>query len=353
MKIAFDISPLESGHKIRGIGFYTRNLSRELKKILGGGEWSFEDVNLKDNSKQSAKYDLVHYPYFDLFFVSLPYFKKAKMVVTIHDIIPFLYPEHFPPGIKGKIKLQIQKLLLRQVDAVITDTEASKRDIVKYLAYPQERVFPVYLGTDQQFARIEDKATLDELKKKFNLPEKFVLYVGDVNYNKNLVRLAEACKLAGTTLVIVGKQATVEEFDRQHPEMKAWAEFLDRFRSDANIRRLGFVTSEELVGLYSCASVYCQASLYEGFGLPVLEAMSCGCPVVCASTPALAEIAGEAALFADPYSSEEIASRLRAVIENMATTDELREKGYKNVQRFSWEKCARETVAVYRKVLGL
>lgn len=350
MKIAFDISPLESGHKIRGIGFYTRNLSSELKKLFDGNEWSFEEVNLRDT--QSVGYDLVHYPYFDLFFVSLPYFKKAKIVVTIHDIIPLLYPKHFPPGIKGKLKFQIQKLLLRQVDAVITDTEASKKDIVKYLAYPQERVFSVYLGTDKQFARIEDKTKLDELKSKYNLPEKFVLYVGDVNYNKNLVRLAEACKLAGTTLVIVGKQATVEEFDREHPEMRAWAEFLDRFQKDPSIARLGFVTTEELVGLYSCASVYCQASLYEGFGLPVLEAMSCGCPVVCAKTPALEEIAGDAALFADPMNSDAIASKLKVVIENSQLKEELVAKGYQNIQRFSWEKCADETMGVYRTVIG-
>src|SRR6266498_682552 len=109
MRIAFDISPLESGHKIRGIGFYTRNLVHELKKVIKKTGWSLSEVNLQTVKKQSTSYDLIHYPYFDLFFISLPFLKVTKLVVTIHDVIPLLLPEHYPPGIKGKIKFQIQK----------------------------------------------------------------------------------------------------------------------------------------------------------------------------------------------------------------------------------------------------
>lgn len=351
MRIAFDISPLESGHKIRGIGFYTRNLALELKKVIKKTGWSLNEVNLQTGKKQSIIYDLIHYPYFDLFFISLPLFKAAKLVVTIHDITPLLYPRDYPPGIKGKIKFQIQKFLLKKIDAVITDTKTSKDDIVKYLGYPEAKIYPIYLGTDKRFVKTQNLKRYNQLRKRYNLPKKFVLYVGDVNPNKNLVRLANACKLIDSTLVIAGKQAIIEDFDKQHPEMKMWTEFLSKYKSDPDIKRLGYVEDEELVGLYNCASVYCQPSLYEGFGLPVLEAMSCGCPVVCAKTPALEEIAGDAALFANPYSSRNIASKLANVLEESKIKNTLITKGYKNIQRFSWEKCARETLDVYKKVL--
>ena len=353
MKIAFDISPLESGHKIRGIGFYTRNLALELKKLIKKTSWSFDEVNLKTGNKGSAIYDLIHYPYFDLFFISLPLFKAAKLVLTIHDITPLLYPRDYPPGLKGKIKFQIQKFLLKKIDAVITDTKTSKEDIVKYLGYPEDKIYPIYLGIDKRFVKVSNPKRYNQLRKRYNLPNKFVLYVGDVNPNKNLVRLARACKLINLTLVIVGKQAIVEDFDKQHPEMKMWAGFLSKYKSDPNIKRLGYIKDEELVGLYNCASVYCQPSLYEGFGLPVLEAMSCGCPVVCAKTPALEEIAGDAALFANPYSNKDIASKLSDILEQSKIKDILITKGYKNIQRFSWKKCALETLDVYRRVLNL
>lgn len=351
MRIAFDISPLESGHKIRGIGFYTRNLALELEKVLKKTGWSFSEVSSNTRKEQSV-YDLIHYPYFDLFFISLPLLKSTKLVVTIHDIIPLLYPEYYPPGIKGKIRFQIQKVLLKKINAVITDTKASKRDIIKYLGYPEDKIYPIYLGTDKKFKKTSNPKGYNQLRKKYNLPHKFVLYVGDVNYNKNLLRLAKACKLINTTLVIVGKQAMVEEFDKKHPEMKMWTEFLLKYKSDSDIKRLGFVNDEELVSLYNCASVYCQPSLYEGFGLPVLEAMSCGCPVVCAETPALEEIAGDAALYANPHSSRDIASKLSNVLEDSKTRKTLINQGYKNLQRFSWKKCARETLDVYREVLN-
>ncbi|MFH1602273.1 MAG: glycosyltransferase family 1 protein [Candidatus Shapirobacteria bacterium] len=353
MRIAFDISPLESGHKIRGIGFYTRNLAHELKKLIKKTDWSFNEVNSHIGSKRSSLYDLIHYPYFDLFFLSLPLFKSTKLVVTIHDVIPLLYPKYYPPGAKGRIRFQIQKFLLKRIDAVVTDTKASKKDIVKYLGYPKEKIYPIYLGTDKKFQKIPNLKRYNQLRRKYNLPSKFVLYVGDVNYNKNLVRLARACKTIDTTLAIVGKQAVIEEFDKKHPEMKMWTEFLHKYKSDPDIKRLGFVKDEELVGLYNCASIYCQPSLHEGFGLPVLEAMSCGCPVVCAKTPALEEIAGDAALYANPYSSRNIASKLSLVLEESKTKNTLIAKGYSNIKRFSWEKCARETLDVYRKVLNL
>ena len=202
MKVGIDLSPLEKGHRVRGIGSYTRNLFAWLNKIGPKSGLTVEELN------PQSKYDLIHYPYFDLFFISLPWQPQTKIVVTIHDVIPLLFPNHYPPGIKGQIKFLIQKILLKQTKAVITDSQTSKNDIIKYLEYPAEKIFPIQLGIDSGFKQIKDLKFLASVQKKYHLPEKFVLYVGDINYNKNVPALVKACEKVAIPLVIVGKQAT-------------------------------------------------------------------------------------------------------------------------------------------------
>ena len=350
MRIALDTSPLKSGHSIRGIGYYTHNLMFELKRVARRDNWLLDEVSSKTNKKKLDTYDLIHYPFFDLFFVSLPLIKPTNLVVTVHDIIPLLYPKHYPLGIKGKIGFQIQKFLLRKVDAVITDCKTSKEDIIKYLNYPRERIFPIYIGVKDKFREITNKKLLDKIRVKYKLPNRFVLYVGDVNYNKNLLMLAKACKKINTPLVIVGKQAIEKEVVRKHIENKSWVIFLKKYEGDPSIIRVGFVPSEDLVVIYNLASVYCQPSLYEGFGLSVLEAMASGCPVACSQTPALAEIYREAAFFFDPTDINDIAEKIHTILINTKFRKRLVYNGLKSAKRFSWKKCAEETFAVYNIV---
>lgn len=350
MKVAFDISPLEKGHKIRGVGNYTRNLASELKNLdRKKREFSIEFINFHDKKNELSSYEVIHYPYIDLFFISLPLLKPTKIVATIHDVTPLLFPKNYPLGLKGGIKFQIQKFLIKRIDSVITDSHASKKDIAKYLNYPKENIFPIYLGIEKHFKKTENKRLLSKIRRKYKLPSKFVLYVGDVNYNKNLVRLAEACKKLDVSLVIVGKQATVENFDRNHTENQMWVNFLKKFADDRKILRLGFVPNSELVALYNLASVYCQPSLYEGFGIPVLEAMACACPVVASNTSALLEIAGAAALFANPMDKNDISQKLSVTLTDHSLRKKLISSGFVNIKRFSWEKCAKKTLGAYKR----
>jgi len=213
MKVAVDISPLKNANRYRGVGIYTKQLVESFKS-LNIPDFSFQII---EDGGITKDYDLVHYPFFDLFFLTLPLKKEKPMVVTIHDTIPLVFPEHYPSGIKGSLKFQIQKFSLKKVKAVITDSENSKKDIFKYLNYSKEKIYVVPLAPSDIFKPIKSTMILHRIIVKYNLPERFVLYVGDVNYHKNILGLikafaklkAQKSKVKNTSqnlkLVLVGK----------------------------------------------------------------------------------------------------------------------------------------------------
>jgi glycosyltransferase involved in cell wall biosynthesis len=348
MKIAIDISPLQTGHKVRGAGFYLENLKRALVKYYPKNEYKFftRGENLPENV------DLVHFPYFEPFFLALPIYKKYLTVVTVHDLTPIVFKKHFPRGIRGEIKWQMQRYALKKAHAIITDSESSKKDIVKRVGVPADKIFVIYLAAGEEFKIIPNlESVAKNLKEKYKLPEKFVLYVGDVTWNKNLPRLIEAIKSVNVPLVMVGKALVSEDFDRSNPWNKDLAKVQDLAKNDKDIIRLGFVSTEDLVGIYNLATVFAMPSLYEGFGLPILEAMSCGCPVVTTKQGSLSEVAGEAALYVDAYSKESIAEGIKEVFDNPILQKKLLQDGLKRVGKFSWKKTAEETLDVYKKVI--
>lgn len=344
MKIAIDISPLKSAHRFRGVGSYTKRLIETLQLIKVPNF----SVKLIEQGKIPNDCDIVHYPYFDLFFLTLPLRKSKPTVVTIHDVTPLVFPEHFPPGIKGKIKLQIQKFSLKGVKAVITDSKNSKKDIANWLAYPKEKIYVIPLAPGKEFRLITNHQSLIVTKQKHQLPDTFVLYVGDVNWNKNIPGLVKACEKIKVPLVIAGKQAVEKNIDRRHPENKDLVWLQNHCQSPITL--LGFVPGGDLVAIYNLATVYCQPSFYEGFGLPVLEAMACGCPVVAANTSSLPEICGKAAVMVNPYDINDIANGLEKVIRETKIRNTLKEKGLVWVKNFNWEKAANQTIKVYQNV---
>jgi len=348
MKIAIDTSPLKTAHRYRGIGIYTQNLIEALQSI----KVPDFSVQFIESGRVPYDCDLIHYPYFDFFFLTFPFKKPKPVVVTIHDCIPLVFPKNYPPGIKGKIKFTIQKLSLKGVKRIITDSESSKKDIAKFLGVPEQKIDVIYLAAGNKVEKITDRKFLTKLALKFNLPDKFVLYVGDVNFNKNLPGLVRACSLINIPLVIVGKQAILKEFDKKNVENQPLMEFNKLVEEKKNILRLGFVETKELAGLYSLASVYCQPSFYEGFGLQILEAMTCGCPVVTSNVSSLPEVAGKAALFIDPYDYRRIAEGLNKILTEKKLREEMIKLGFEQAKRFNWEKVALETIKVYEKILG-
>lgn len=347
MIVGIDISPLQTGHKFRGTGFYTENLVKFLAKY--DHENKYEFFNRKP---LPLNVDLIHYPYFEPFFLTLPLRKSFPTVVTVHDLIPLLFPKQFPRGIKGEIKWQIQKRSLRAAAAVIVDSKSSQKDVVRYTGIPAEKNFVVYLAADEEFRQLNpDK--VEKIKKKYDLPEKFVLYVGDATWNKNLPGLIKATQKINVPLVLVGKQLGNSDFDRSNFWNKDLIEVEHLTKDDKRIFRLGFVEQEDLVGIYNLATLCAQPSFYEGFGLPVLEAMSCGCPVVTCRNSSLAEAAGEAALYiGNPHDTDEIANAIGEIYFNSQSREKFRQQGLLQAKNFSWEKTVRKTVEVYKKVLS-
>jgi len=359
MRIAINISALKTNHKYRGIGAYTKNLIRALKKYKPKNEYIF--FTRAANLPKSA--DLVHYPYFDPFYCTLPLFKKVPTVVTIHDLIPLVFQARFPRGLRGEIKWWIQRFSLKSVSAIITDSENSKRDIIKFTSFLRKKIHVLPLAPGEEFKSIKKSSVVQTIKLKYSLPERFILYVGDVNWNKNIPGLLKAfvnikyqisnikktyqkSKMRQLKLVLVGK-AFLDESLKETREINL---LIDKLGIKNSILKLGFVSTEDLVAIYNLATVYCQPSFYEGFGLPILEAMACGTPVVVADIPVLREVCGKAPVYVDPYNVDKIAEGTgKALHYDSVGFHSKAKEGLKWVKKFSWKKVAQETVRVYEK----
>ncbi len=351
MVIGIDNSPLVSthklAHKIRGTGFYTKNLIEALRDFHPENKYEL----FTQGEKLSKHIDIIHYPYFDPFFLSLPLTKTKKSVITIHDLTPLLFPKMFPIGIKGAIKYFIQKNLARNYDAIITDSESSKKDIVRLMGIKPEKVFPIHLAAANHFKKIKisdiDRKILQE---KYQLPEKFALYVGDATPNKNLKNILDACFLSNIPLVLAGGALGKTEVD-SHPWNKDLL-YVQMIASDhKDIRILGYVPDMDLVQLYNMAEVFVFPSLYEGFGLPILEAAACGCPVITSQAGSIPEVAGEAGYYVDPLNVKEISHAINTLSSNKKIHSEYSEKGLTQAEKFSWKKTSDSTIKVYEKVL--
>ncbi|MBA3723316.1 MAG: glycosyltransferase family 4 protein [Candidatus Levybacteria bacterium] len=348
MKIAIDVSPLQTGHKVRGIGFYVHHLQKALVTYFSENEYLF----FTKQHEITEDVDVVHYPYFDLFAQTLPLIKRHKTVVTVHDLTPLIYPEHFPAGFKGKVKWEVQKRNLQRMDMVIANSMTSKKDISKIAGIHESKIAVTYLAAGEEFKVIENaevKAT--DLRKKYNLPNKFALYVGDVTWNKNLPNLIRAVNKINIPLVMVGKSLIEKDYDRTNVWSRDRIEVEKLTEGNKNITKLGFISSEELVVLYNAATVFVMPSHYEGFGLPIIEAMQSGCPVVTTHGGSLSEVAGKAAILVDASDIVNIADGIQRLFDNESLQKELRKKGLEQAKKFSWKHTAGQTVDVYRQVL--
>jgi glycosyltransferase involved in cell wall biosynthesis len=346
IKVGFITTPLNSAHAIRGVGFYTKHLLSHLHALADTEGFSIQEI-----SALQSGFDLIHYPYFDPFIHSLPFTKSASTIVTIHDLIPLEFPDHYPPGVRGLINLTLQRFSLANILGVITDSAASAASIHKYFKIPPAKIKIVYLAASEIYQPLKSVSKLKSLSQKYHLPEKFVLYVGDINWNKNISTLIKSCISSNLPLVIVGKQAgLIESMNSLHPELRHLNELKSLFNSKL-IHRLGFVPDEDLVGIYNLATVYCQPSFAEGFGLPVLEAMACGTPVVCSHSHSLPEIAGNAAVYFAPSDTSALSQTLSKIISDSAYHQSLSHAGLLQSQKFSWDKTAQNTLLAYKNLL--
>ena len=351
IKIAINISPTQDGNALRGVGYYTSNLVLTLQKeIKNNSNYKNYQIDLITNSTPDIqKYKLIHYPYFDLFKLTLPKKTKVPTIVTVHDLIPRQFKTHFPVGIKGEIKWLIQKHRLLQVDKILTVSNYSKSIINRITKYKINNIFVTHLAADSSFKVIHDTKKLTEVQKKYQLPSKFILFVGDINWNKNIPTLVKACNKLNYPLVIVGSAATKKNIPN-HP----WTQDLLWLQSlkSSNLIFTGFVPDEDLPFIYNLATTYCQPSFAEGFGLPLVQAMQSGCPVVYSQDSCLDEIMDSNGLKFNPHSQKDLEKVLTKFWNNQIIRQKYTKLGLIHAKNFNWQNTALQTLALYNLVLS-
>lgn len=351
MKVLLDTSPLSNANAARGIGTYTRFLLSRLLAKKNQSLELYQSGTLSEKELKKIKADIVHYPYFDFFFPTLPLKLNTKTVVTIHDVIPLVFPQHYPSGKRGAINLLRQKIALKAVNRVITDSEASKTDIVKYLGVEPGKIKVIYLAANPDLKPVSE-AVLNKYRRQLKLPKNYILYVGDINYNKNLAQLIKTLKYLPKEikLVCVGKNFTPQEI----PEWQAIESQLALSNVTDRAKFLNNILGDdpaELAAIYQGAIAYIQPSIYEGFGLPILEAMQSQTVIICGQNSSLPEVSGNFALLVDKETAEEFAARVEEVLTwNKTRRQRFLRAASQWAKKFSWEKTAADTIDLYEEL---
>ena len=319
----------------RGVGFYEENLI----KSLGNDK---EIVITKSNP------DIDHYVFYDIFYKTLPSKFERPTIVTIHDLTPLVLSNKYPKGILSTINMFRQWYSLRKVQAIITDSENSKKDIIKIFRIPQEKITVTPLAVSREYHQKVSPKDEVYVQKKYNLPKKFIVSApGGPDPNKNLPYLAEVTDRLNIPLVLVGSRLT-QKIQRPVPP-----ELIDMVKLQAykHIIRPGFVSNHDLNIMYRIATCHIQASLYEGFGLPLLEAMTTGCPTISSNTSSLPEVYDPHTITFNPKSLKSMEKALIKLL-NMPKN---KLKSYIEFNKirskeFTWERTSLLTKEIYKNV---
>jgi glycosyltransferase involved in cell wall biosynthesis len=287
-----------------------------------------------------------YFPRPNVFFTPSHYAPRFSPVPTVISIMDTSYI-YFPSLFKKPDLYQLQnwtKYSAKNAKKILTISESSKRDIMRIYDIPQDRIVVTYPGLKKTYSGV--MPTMDVLEKTYHITGKYILFVGTLQPRKNIEKLIEAFakvvkKHSDVTLVVVGKHGWMFEDILKAP--KKWG-------IEEQVKFVSFVPDEDLASFYKHAVGYVLPSLYEGFGLPVLEAMSYDCPVITSNISSLPEAGGDAALYIDPQNANDIAEKITQLLTTPSLRDELIEKGRKQVKKFSWEKTAKETLAVLESV---
>jgi len=365
MKIAIDIRAA-AGEKV-GKGWYTFHLVQHLLKLDSHNEYilyskdpvpgfeyfkNAEQKVIEGNNifwhRKVAK-DIVNEEC-DIFFAPTSFIiptllpKSIKTVITIHDLVAFLFPTNH-----NKKAVLVEKLFLKRAlkkaSFVVTISQNTKRDIVSLFSYDESKMDILYCGASDEFKPL-NKSFLEPFAKKTKLPKKFFLAVGTLEPRKNYITLIEAFaqlhdKYPDYHLIIVGgkgwKYEEIFATVRKH--------YLSKF-----VHNLGYVTSGSLVKLYNLAKGFVFPSFYEGFGIPPLEAMKSGCPVIASYSSSIPEVVGEAALLINPVSNIEIAAAMAKLIKDPELCAKLRNEGFLQSKKFSWSSSAKKLLEIFNNL---
>jgi glycosyltransferase involved in cell wall biosynthesis len=367
VKVAIDARKLHDF----GIGTYIRNLLRQLARIDPDTEYVLltgeADLgiaaplgpNFRTVLEPSPNYSLreqVHVPWVvrrerpDVYHAPhyiLPIAVPSRSVVTIHDCIHLMFPQYLPNRAAYAYARAAMWSAVRRSDRILTVSEASKRDIQHFFDVRPGKIVVVPNAIDEQFSVTPSEEQVARVRERYQLDHRFVLYVGNIKPHKNLVRLIEAFsalrtgELEDVKLLIIGDEIS---------KLPALRRAVHHHKLHKHVRFLGYLSDETLGILYRLAAVFVFPSLYEGFGLPPLEAMACGTPVVTSNLSSLPEVTGGAAELVDPYDVNSIVNGMRRVLNDPALAAEMRRRGLARARDFSWEQSVRKTREVYEAV---
>ena len=368
MRIAIDARKLRDF----GIGTYIRNILTELSRLDRTNEYvvlcrpddlDSGDVlgrNFRMVPETAPTYSLseqfkiplslarenvrlVHEPHY-----VLPPLVRCRSVVTIHDCIHLVFPQYLPSKLAHVYAKGSMWTAAKKANRILTVSEASKRDILRFFAVDPDKVEVIYNAIDERFLAPADFERMDLVRQRYQLDHPFVLYVGNIKPHKNIERLIDAFGRARTRgclgdvkLIIIGDEIS------KYPGLR---QSVHKHKLDKHVRFLGFQPMETLAAFYRLARAFVFPSLYEGFGLPPLEAMACGTPVVTSNVSSLPEVAGGAALLVDPHDADAIADGLCRALTDEALRAALIARGIERARSFSWGQSVRKIHEIYLQV---
>jgi len=270
----------------------------------------------------------------------VPLFQPCRTIVTVHDLIHMVFPADY--GFQHKLYYQyVFKKALKSADKIIAISKHTKSDLISFLGIEPKKIEVIYEAADEIFKPIKDGVAIREYKKEHKLPDNYILYVGNRKSHKNLPNLFESFRIykkndkLNCYLVVTGPaDKDILSLAVRH-EIENWLVCVDK------------IDDQKLVLLYNSSQLFVYPSLYEGFGLPPLEAMACGTPVIVSNASSLPEIVADAGILVDARSAENIAEAMACIMSNNALAEEMGQKGLARSKLFSWEKCALETIRIY------
>jgi glycosyltransferase involved in cell wall biosynthesis len=285
--------------------------------------------------------DLFHFPFY-----TMPIIRNYKSIVTIHDITYEIHPEWY--SWKGLLAMRFfSRYAAKHADRILTVSYCTKRDIMTYYKVAENKIVVTYHGIEKRFRQLKDRSILKQIRAKYQVTSPdVILYIGSIHTRRNIEQLIRAfymlCrKMSDIQLLIVGK--------REYPYLDVQA-LVAELGLHNRVILPGYIKDNDLPLLYNIADVFIYPSSYEGFGLPPLEAMACGTPVITSDSSSLPEVTGDAAVLIDPLNIEEMADALYQVLSDERLHREMVVKGIAQASKFSWEQTAKKTLAVYQEI---
>jgi len=320
--------------------------SQKVKKIKVDARWyTFKEQFFLPAKLKKYPLDLMHFPHFNA-----PFLYSRKYIVTVHDITQKYFPG--PKALKSLVRREAYKLVfshnIKKASRIISVSHYTKQDILENFKVNPQKIEVIYEGIDPYFKPLKMEGLPDSLKNKYKISKSFLLYVGVLRDHKNITGLIKAFNLVirknglDFQLVIVGNE------DPPYPKMH---QLIRRLKLNDRVVRPGFISKKDLLLLYNAATLLILPSFREGFGFPPLEAMMCGTPVAASNTTALPEILDDAALLFNPHKIKEMTATIVKILKEKKLQQQLIQRGFRRVEKFSWRRCAEKTLKLYQESL--